>query len=267
MKRIGLPLAIAVCTLLTGLQAADFAALQPQGYVNDFAEVVDQPTRDQLNAYCARLEQATGAQIALVTLKSTEGEPVEDVANLLYRKWGIGQKKTNEGALVLFVIEDHRTRIEVGYGLEPIMTDGYVGGLLRSIRPSLRSGNYGQALADTATQIGEKIAAAKGVSLSTPAPLRRRRPQAEGLPIGPLVLAGIVFLLFLISRGRGGAAYGGGVSGFLTGMLIGNILGGGGRYRGGGGGGGGGFDGPDSGDSFGGFGGGDSGGGGASSDW
>jgi uncharacterized protein len=266
LKRIGLPLAIAVCTLLTGLRAADFAALQPQGYVNDFAEVVDQPTRDQLNAYCARLEQVTGAQIALVTLKSTEGEPVEDVANLLYRKWGIGQKKTNEGALVLFVIEDHRTRIEVGYGLEPIMTDGYVGGLLRSIRPSLRSGNYGQALADTATQIGEKIAAAKGVSISTPAPLHRRRPQAEGLPIGPLVLAGIVFLLFLISRGRSGSAYGGGVSGFLTGMLIGNILGGGGgRYRGGGGGGG--FDGPDSGDSFGGFGGGDSGGGGASSDW
>lgn len=263
MKRIGLLLFVTVCTLLTGLQAADFAALQPQGYVNDFAEVVDQATRDQLNQYCALLEQATGAQIALVTLKSTEGEPVEDVANLLYRKWGIGQKKTNEGALVLFVIDDHRTRIEVGYGLEPIMTDGYVGGLLRSIRPSLRSGNYGQALADTVTQIGEKIAASKGVSLGTQAPLHHSRPRPEGLPIGPLVLAGIVLLLFLISRGRNGSAYGGGVSGFVTGMLIGNILGGGGpRYRGGGG-----FGGPDSGDSFGGFGGGDSGGGGASSDW
>ena len=243
--------------------AVDWKSYQPEGYVSDFAHKIDPATRAQLEAYCAAVEQATGAQIALVTLKSTEGEPVEDVANLLYRKWGVGQKKTNEGALVLFVIEDHRTRIEVGYGLEPIMTDGYVGGLLRSIRPSLRSGNYGQALADTATQIGEKIAAAKGVSLSTPAPLHRSRPQAEGLPIGPLVLAGIVFLLFLISRGRSGSAYGGGVTGFLTGMLIGNILGGGGpRNRGGGG-----FGGSDSGDSFGGFGGGDSGGGGASSDW
>jgi uncharacterized protein len=263
LKRIGLLLPVAVCTLLSGLHAADFAALKPQGYVSDFAEVVDQPTRDQLNQYCARVEQTTGAQLALVTLKSTEGEPVEDVANLLYRKWGVGQKKSNEGALVLFVINDRRTRIEVGYGLEPIMTDGYVGGLLRGLRPSLRTGNYAQALADTATQIGEKIAASKGVALGTNAPRRATRPHSEGLPVGPLVIAGIVLLLFLISRGRNGSAYGGGVWGFLTGMLIGNILGGGGPRNHGGGG----FGGPDSGDSFGGFGGGDSGGGGSSSDW
>lgn len=263
MKRIGLLLPVAICTLFGGLRAADFAALQPQGYVSDFAEVLDQPTRDQINQYCAQVERVTGAQLALVTLKSTEGEPVEDVASLLYRKWGVGKKQTNEGALVLFVINDRRTRIEVGYGLEPIMTDGYVGGLLRSLRPSLRTGNYAQALADAATQIGEKIAAAKGVALGREAPRRATRPQAEGLPIGPIVIAGIIFILFLISRGRGGSGYGGGIGGFLTGMLIGNILGGGEpRNRGGGG-----FGGPDSGDSFGGFGGGDSGGGGASSDW
>lgn len=262
MKRIGLVVLGAVCTLLPGQQTTDFAALKPQGYVSDFANVVDQPTRDQLNRYCARLEQATGAQLALVTLKSTEGQPVDDVANLLFRKWGVGKKGSNEGALVMFVINDHRTRVEVGYGLEPIMTDGFVGSLLRDVRPSLRSGNYGQALADVATQIGEKVAASKGVAIGTPAPRRHSRPAAEHLPIGPLVLAGILFLLFLMSRGRGGSG-GGGIGGFLTGMLIGNILGGGGR----GGGGGGGFGGSDSGDSFGGFGGGDSGGGGASSDW
>jgi uncharacterized protein len=263
LKRIGLLLPVAICTLLGGLRAADFAALQPQGYVNDFAEVLDQPTRDQLEQYCGRVERVTGAQIALVTLKSTEGEPVEDVANLLYRKWGVGKKPANEGALVLFVINDRRTRIEVGYGLEPIMTDGYVGGLLRSLRPSLKTGNYAQALADAATQIGEKIAVSKGVALGASAPRRATRPRAEGLPFGPLVIAGIIFLLFLMSRGRGGSG-GGGMGGFLTGMLLGNILGGGGpRYRGGGGG----FGGPDSGDSFGGFGGGDSGGGGSSSDW
>ena len=263
MKRIALLFFGVVCALLTGQQTTDFAALRPQGYMNDFANVVDQSTRDQLERYCARLEKATGAQIALVTLKSTEGQPVEDVANLLFRKWGVGKKGTDEGALVLFVINDHRTRIEVGYGLEPVMTDGYVGELLRSVRPSLRAGNYGQALADVATQIGEKIAASKGVSIGTPAPRHQTRPRPEGLPIGPLVLAGIVFVLFLMSRARGGAGYGGGFSGFLTGMLIGNILGGGGpRSRGGGG-----FGGSDSGDSFGGFGGGDSGGGGASSDW
>jgi len=263
LRRLSLWLPL-LLTLLAGLQAADFAALKPQGYVSDFADVMDQGSRDQINAYCARVERATGAQIALVTLRTTEGEPVEDVANLLYRKWGIGQKQTNEGVLVLLVVNDRRSRIEVGYGLEPIITDGYVGSLLRSLRPSLRNSDYAQALADAAHQLGEKIAASKGVTIGAQAPRRSTRPEPEGLPIRPLVLAGLVFLLFLLARGRGAAGgYGGGFSGFLTGMLIGNLLGGGGpRYRGGGG-----FGGYDSGDSFGGFGGGDSGGGGASSDW
>jgi uncharacterized protein len=256
---------VVFCTLLSGLQAADFAALKPQGYVSDFAEVVDQGSREQIDAYCARVEQATGAEIALVTLRTTEGEPVEDVANLLYRKWGVGQKKTNEGVLVLLVVNDRRSRIEVGYGLEPILTDGYVGSVLRSLRPSLRNGDYAQALADAARQLGEKIAAAKGVSIGVPAPRSATRPPSEELPIGPLVMAGIVFLVFLFVRGRGAAAsYGGGFWGFLAGTILGNLLGGGGgsRRRGGGG-----FGGFDSGGGFGGFGGGDSGGGGASSSW
>ena len=162
-------------------------------------------------------------------------------------------------------IRDSRSRIEVGYGLEPVITDGYVGGLLRSLIPSLRSGDYAQALADAAHQLGEKIAASKGVAIGGPAPRRTTSPRPEGLPIGPLVMAGIIFLLFLFARGRGAAgASGGGFWGFLIGMLIGNLLGGGGGPRSGGGGGFGGFD---SGDSFGGFGGGDSGGGGASGSW
>ena len=265
MKRCALLLPVVLCTLAAGLQAADFAALKPQGYVSDFAGVVDQGSREQIDAYCARVEQTTGAEIALVTLSSTEGEPVEDVANLLYRKWGVGLKKTNEGVLVLLVVNDRRSRIEVGYGLEPVITDGYVGGLLRSLIPSLRSGDYAQALADAAHQLGEKIAASKGVAIGGPAPRRTTSPRPEGLPIGPLVMAGIIFLLFLFARGRGAArANGGGFWGFLIGMLIGNLLGGGGGPRSGGGGGFGGFD---SGDSFGGFGGGDSGGGGASGSW
>jgi uncharacterized protein len=265
LKRIALLWLGALCGLLNAQPATDFAALKPQGYVSDFASVVDSGLREQLNRYCAQLERVTGAQLALVTLRSTDGQPVEDVANLLYRKWGVGSKSTNEGALVLFVIDDHRTRVEIGYGLEPVITDGAAGEMLRNVRPWLRSGNYGQALAEMATGIGSKVAASKGVSLDAQTPRRHARPQGDRLPIGPIVLAGIVFLLFLGSRGRGGrggGGGGGGVGGFLTGMLIGNVLSGGTRSRGGGG-----FGGYDSGDSFGGFGGGDSGGGGASSDW
>jgi uncharacterized protein len=264
LKRILLAFVAAVA----GLGAADFAALQPQGYVSDFANVVDPATRAQLEAYCQNVQQATGAQMALVTLPTLDGEPVEDVANLLYRKWGVGQKGTNEGVLVLFVINDHRTRVEVGYGLEPVIPDGYVGGILRSLRPSLRQGDYSQALADAAQQIGARVAAAKNVVISTQAPRRQTRPRAEGLPIGPIVIVVILLVVFLISRagriGGGPGGGGGGIGDVLTGMLLGSLISGGRSPRTGSGGG---FGGYDSGDSFGGFGGGDSGGGGASGDW
>ena len=83
-----------------------------------------------IDRYCAALEQATGAQFAVVTVKSLEGDPIEDTANKLYREWGVGKKGSNEGLLLLLSIEDKKQRAEVGYGLEPIIPDGYAGGVL-----------------------------------------------------------------------------------------------------------------------------------------
>jgi uncharacterized protein len=244
----------------------DFAALKPEGYVSDFAHVLDPSARKELDDYCAQLERSTGAQLALVTIPSLDGEPVEDVANLLFRKWGIGQKGKNEGALLLLAVNDRRSRLEVGYGLEPILPDGSSGSVLRAMRPSLRAGNYSQALADAAREIGGKIAAAKGVQVPGTAPLRRSKPAPEGFPWEVLLIVGGVLLVMLLmsgGRGRpGGFGGGGGGGNFLLGMLAGQLLSGGSRGSSGGG-----FGGYDSGDSFGGFGGGDSGGGGASSSW
>jgi uncharacterized protein len=198
--------------------------------------------------------------MAIVTLDTLDGQPVEDVANALYRKWGIGKKGKDEGILLLLAIKDHRDRIEVGYGLEPILPDGFAGSVLREARPLLRQGAYGPALFAAAEGMGSRIAAAKNVSLDfSLRPRRRLAPERPGIP-WPVVLIGIIFLLFLLGRGGGGG-------GFLAGILLGNLLG-----RGGGGSwGGGGFGGYDSGrgggGGFGGFGGGDSGGGGASGSW
>lgn len=246
--------------------AADFGALRPTGYVNDFAKVLDPGSVQQLEAYCAQVQNSTGVQIALVTLPSLEGEPIEDVANVLFRKWGVGSKKDNEGVLLLLSIGDRRTRLEVGYGLEPILPDGNAGSILREMRPSLRSGNYAQALSDGAHTIAERIAQAKGVQIGIQAPMRHSRPSREHFPWEVLIVGGVLTLLMLFfGGGRGGRGNygGGGGGGFLTGILLGQLLGGGGpRTRSSGG-----FGGYDSGDSFGGFGGGDSGGGGASSDW
>jgi uncharacterized protein len=100
------------------------------------------------------VEKSTGAQVALVTLPSLEGEPPEDVANTIYRSWGVGQKATNEGILMLISVADRRTRLEVGYGLEPILPDGLAGGILREMRPALRQQQYGQAMFAAAQTIG-----------------------------------------------------------------------------------------------------------------
>jgi len=246
--------------------ALDTSKLKPTGYVNDFAHVLDARGAQTLEAYCAELERATGAQMAIVTVDTLDGEPIEDVANRLFREWGIGKKGKDEGVLFLLAIKDHAQRIEVGYGLEPVLPDGFVGGVMRGIRPILRQGNYGGALLAAAQQMGSAIAQSKGVALQGQ-PLPANRPVGRPVSIPwPLLLGGFLLVLWLIGKMSGGSGTGGGGTGFLTGMLLGNLMGG--RRGGGWGGGGfGGYDGGGGGGGFGGFGGGDSGGGGASGGW
>jgi len=242
--------------------ALDLNKLTPQGYVSDFAHVLDGTSRAPLETYCGRVEQVTGVQIAIVTIDTLDGEPIEDVTNTLYRKWGVGKKGKDEGIMLLLAIKDHRDRLEIGYGLEPLLPDGFDGSVLREARPLLRQNAYGPALFAAAQEMGSRIAAAKGVTLDVSLrPQRRAVGRRPGIP-WPFIVIGIIVLLVLMRHGGGGG-------GFLTGMILGNLLG---RGGGGGGWGGGGFGGYDSGGGgggggFGGFGGGDSGGGGASSDW
>ena len=255
---------LALLACAAAAQAVDWKTLPPQGYVNDFAGVIAEASRAPLEAYCHAVEQSTGVQIALVTVQSLDGEPIEDVANTVFRAWGVGQKGGNEGILLLLAVADRRSRLEVGYGLEPILPDGLSGGILRQMRPALREGDYGDAMLAAAETIGTTVAQAKHVSLRADGPPRRYRPSASDSIPWPLILGGICLLFWLLRAfaSRRGGGHGGG--GFLSGLLLGNLLGGSTW----GGSGSGGFGGSDSSDGgFGGFGGGDSGGGGASSDW
>jgi uncharacterized protein len=237
----------------------DTSKLKPTGYVNDFAHVLDAGGAQSLEAYCANLERVTGVQMAIVLVPALDDEPIEDAANRLYREWGIGKKGKDEGILLMLSMKEHKSRAEVGYGVEPIISDGAAGGILRAISPILRQGNYAGGLLAAAEQIGNTIAQSKGVELGgAEPPVRARRVQRSSSIPFPLILIGIIILIALLNRGGGGG------TGFLTGMILGNMMGGrgsgwgGGGFGGGGGGGGGGF---------GGFGGGDSGGGGASGGW
>jgi len=255
--RTFLVLCAAVVLKPASLAALDLKSLKPQGYVSDFAHVIDTRSRVQLEEYCGRMEQTTGVQMALVTLPSLDGNPIEDVANDLFRQWGVGKKGKDEGIMLLLSIQDHHDRIEVGYGLEPILPDGFDGSILRGIRPLLRQGAYGQAMMSAAVQMGAYIARAKGVAPGPGRPTRDRTVTTRhSIPL-PLIVIGLIILIFILRSGGGG--------GFLLGMILGNLLGSGGRGRDGWGGGG--FGSGGGGGGFGGFGGGDSGGGGASSNW
>lgn len=256
-----------LCLLAPAL-AVDWSALKPQGYVSDFAGVVDAASRAELESYAARVQQATGAQLAFVTIRSLQGEPIEDVANDIFRAWGIGQKGEDNGAMLLLVIGDRKSRLEVGGGLGEAVPDGMAGLLLDDMRPALRQGQYGPALLAAAQRLGSTIAQSKGVTIAPPA-LQAPIPRStqDSIPWG-LIFLGIFIALLFLRRGGGGGHYGNG-SGFWRGMLLGALLNSGRRPYGGYGGRGGfgGFDSGGSSGGFGGFGGGDSGGGGATSDW
>jgi uncharacterized protein len=242
--------------------AVDWKALKPQGYTSDFAQVIDPQSRAALERYAAAVEKATGTQMALVTLPTLQGEPIEDVANDLFHGWGIGQKGKDNGVMLLLVVQDHQSRLEVGHGLEEILPDGFDGLLLDNMRPELRAGQYGAAMLTAAQAIGEVVAKARNITIAAPAaaPHRVIRSHRE-IPWIPILCGLFLFWLIVRSSSRGG---GGG--GFWTGMILGNLLNDV-SYGGRGGGGFGGYDSGGSSGGFGGFGGGDSGGGGASSDW
>jgi uncharacterized protein len=235
--------------------------LSVQGYVNDFAGVLAPATVDELTRLSTEVDQKAKAQIAVVTIKSLEGEAVEDFANELFRKWGVGYKGTDRGVMVLLAVGDHKYWTEVGYGLEPILPDGKVGGFGRDMVPLLRQGNYNSAVWQMVSQIAEVIAQDSHVSLGGLAQSHAAAPRqrvGEGQEIhmtgGEIVLLLIILMVVtpILLRVLG--------PWFLLSLLF------GGRGRGGlGGWGGGGFGG--GGGGFGGFGGGSSGGGGAGGSW
>jgi uncharacterized protein len=239
------------------LQAEPVSQLRPTDYVNDFAHVLDSSTIAQLDDICQQIDQKAQAQIAVVTINSLDGPDIDSYAVDLFKRWGIGSKKTDHGVLILLAVQDRKYRIEVGYGLEPILPDGKVGGFGREAVPLLRQNNYAGALLLMTSRVAEVIAQDAGITLTGARPEIPEQPQErprKGLSPGGMVLLAIIvllvlfvpplrrmlFWLLLFSGGGGGGGRGG--------------YGGGGGFGGGGGG-------------FGGFGGGSSGGGGASGGW
>jgi len=257
--------------------ADDIQKITPKGYVTDLAGVIPADTRQRLEVLGTELEQKTGAQLAIVTVRSLNDRTVEDYAVDLFKHLGVGAKKQDTGALLLLAPNERKYRVEVGYGLEPIINDARAGDVGRAMVPLLRKNDFGAAVEIAAWQIAKYVADDRGVTLSgtPPAKPATRQPQSGGSHIGPFTLLIIVFVVFQILGAMVRSASGGrrGSSGLGGCWWILPFLGGGGGSRGGtwsgggGWGGGGNWGGGGSGGGFGGFGGGSSGGGGASGSW
>jgi len=166
---LGVAIALGVCSVHS-LAATPFdellGRLTPSGPINDFAGILSPADRQALLNVATSLEKDTTAQLAVVTIRSLEGSNIDDFANKLFAKWGIGQADKNNGVLFLVAMDDRAARIEVGYGLEGVLPDARAGRLIeKTLFPAFRESRHGPGLIETAKQIaaivrGDKAAIA-----------------------------------------------------------------------------------------------------------
>ncbi len=237
------------------------------GYVVDAAHVLPPATvaalTDKLGAY----QKATGNQLIVATIASLGGTPIEDYGYQLGRAWGVGQKGKNTGAILIVAPTDRKVRIEVGYGLEPVLTDALTNVIINeTIVPDFRKGDIGGGVTAGVDAILAQLQADPGVAAAAVSQATAQHSashhRASAGP-GALVWLAIVVIWVVVSAARRGG--GGRPSGIGSAILWGvasSMM-----NRGGGGFGGGSDGGGSDGGGFGGGGGGSFGGGGSSGGW
>lgn len=140
LGRVGL-VALVALALSATLTAQSFP--KPNGYINDFADILDDNVEQELNTLVHDIETRTTAEIAVATVRSLDGMSVEEYANRMFKQWGIGKKGLDNGILVLVAPNERKMRIEVGYGLEPILPDGLAGEIINTqMTPRFKNGDY-----------------------------------------------------------------------------------------------------------------------------
>ena len=212
---------------------------KPVGYVNDFAHLLSSSDVTRLTGLVTELERKTTSETAIVTLESIPEGDIESYAVDLFEAWGIGKKGEDNGLLILVSVGGRLIRIEVGYGLEGIITDGMAGEVIRQkIAPSFGKGEFGEGLFNGTATLANLIAREKEVELLALSSLpqenyevvvagRSRRRGALGnllyLFLILFFMGGRLFLLpfFFMGGGfwgRGGGGFGGGFGGFGGGL-------------------------------------------------
>ena len=181
--------------MLVMLTGAALAATFPSApthdiYVADYAAMISDADKNQMLELGRELDQ----KIAVVTLDTLDGADIDEYANGLFRAWGIGDRKKNNGVLLLIAKEDHKFRIEVGYGLEGAITDGYAGSILDSMKEQFRAENYSSAILNAYARLTLKVYDEYG---ETPSENLNKLAETEEPTLGDKLFEGGIILTLL----------------------------------------------------------------------
>ncbi|MCR4665735.1 MAG: TPM domain-containing protein [Desulfovibrio sp.] len=126
-------------------------------YLAEYVQMVNAEDRQQILDIGKDLDKRFGAQIVVVAVNTLDGADIETYANTLFRSWGIGSAEKNNGVLLLIAKDDRKFRIEVGYGLEGAITDGYAGEVLDAMKPKFRDGDYSEGILTAYKKLASKV--------------------------------------------------------------------------------------------------------------
>ncbi len=186
---------------------------KPEGYINDYAGILDADTKNELESLVRSVESSTSAEIAVAVVKSAEGLTVQQYANELFAEWGVGKAEQDNGILMLVAIEDRELWIEVGYGLEGVVTDLEAGVIVDEvILPFFKEGEFSMGIYYGVAAIANKIyveSGMTGLDIGSLKSMDSFFPQT-GVPAstsgGPNLFAlvclpffGIIFIIIIIS--------------------------------------------------------------------
>ena len=140
--------------LLAGLLSAEVDVPYLTGRISDYAQIISSSAEASLTEALKSHEERTTNQVAVLTIPSLNGVSIETYANEVFRAWGLGQKDRDNGILIVVAPEDRRMRIEVGYGLESVLTDGMAGEIIRTIMtPKFKNGDYDSGITEGALTV------------------------------------------------------------------------------------------------------------------
>ena len=169
----------------TTVTASDLLTKPAQrAYIVDTAGMVSAEDAAQISKIGAELRSKTKTEIVVVTVPTLGGTDIESYANELFRSWGIGDARMNNGVLLLIAKDDRAFRIEVGYGLEGAITDGYAGSVLDAMKGEFRKENYSPAILQAYVTLAQKAGAEYGVGLES-------LGAALGIPAKPTHLGSV----------------------------------------------------------------------------